>query len=115
MSPQTWFEKELEKAKDTLEFKLNTLELEITEGIIKEMEKKSITRTELAERLGVSKAYISKFLNYGSNVTIKKLIEIAHALDCDVDIPLKPKKIEVRKDLGTLATIRGKRTDFMSG
>lgn len=39
------------------------------------LDKENITQTELAERLNVSKGYISQIMNGNANFTMKKLIE----------------------------------------
>jgi transcriptional regulator with XRE-family HTH domain len=83
-----WFKEEWERAKDTFDYKLESLELEVTERILEIMEEKGISRSELAERLGVSKAAISKLLNNGSNMTLKRLLTIAEALDHEVRVDL---------------------------
>jgi transcriptional regulator with XRE-family HTH domain len=44
------------------------------------MEKENINKTQLAERLGVTKGYISQILNGHFNYTLKKLIEISLAI-----------------------------------
>lgn len=84
-----WFKEEWERAKDTFEYKLASLELEVTERILEIMEEKGISRSELAERLGVSKAAISKLLNNGSNMTLKRLLTIAEALGHEVRVDLR--------------------------
>lgn len=45
------------------------------------IENEGITRSELAERLGVTKGYVSQILNGNFNFTLKKLIEISLAMD----------------------------------
>lgn len=88
MQAMGWFKEEWERAKDTFDYKLESLELEVTERILEIMEEKGISRSELAERLGVSKAAISKLLNDGSNMTLKRLLTIAEALDHKVRVDL---------------------------
>jgi transcriptional regulator with XRE-family HTH domain len=44
------------------------------------MNVEGINQTELAERLGVSKGYVSQILNGTSNFSMKKLIEISLAI-----------------------------------
>ncbi|MGA2400890.1 MAG: helix-turn-helix transcriptional regulator [Syntrophobacteraceae bacterium] len=69
------FGKLLEKAEGTFESKLEGLELEITERVLQVMEEQGITRSELAQRLNVSKAAISKLLSDGSKISLKQLAE----------------------------------------
>jgi transcriptional regulator with XRE-family HTH domain len=85
-----WFSEVYDEVKSTFEFKLKTFELEITENIIALMKKRQISRTELAAKLETSKPAVSKFLNDGSNITIKRLLKIADALDCHLKLDLVP-------------------------
>ncbi len=55
------------------------------------MEERGITKKQLAQRLGVSPAYVSKVLG-GSNITLKTLARILAALEADVSIVLKSRK-----------------------
>ena len=51
------------------------------------MEAQGITQKELAERLGVTPATVSKTLSKTSNMTFKTAAKIAHALGCVIDAP----------------------------
>ncbi|MDA3885040.1 MAG: nucleotidyltransferase domain-containing protein [Candidatus Delongbacteria bacterium] len=63
--------------------------------ILTEMEEKSITRAEIAKRLGKSKASVSKMLNNTPNITVKKMVELA---DCvGIDLKLITNKLEKKK------------------
>jgi transcriptional regulator with XRE-family HTH domain len=90
MKAYGWFKDEWERARDTFEYKLEGLELEVTEKILEIMEQKDISRSQLAERLGVSKAAISKLFNNGSNMTLKRLLTIAEALEQELRVSLVP-------------------------
>jgi DNA-binding Xre family transcriptional regulator len=89
MKAYGFFAEIYEQAKETVEFKLEGLELEITEKILAVMEKKSISKTALAKKLGISKAALSGFFQSGSNVTLKRLLKIADALDCELRFDLQ--------------------------
>ena len=89
MKAYGWFEKVYEEAKDSFEFKLEGLKIEVVERILEAMERKDVNRKELADLLGVSKPFVSKLLNNGSNVTIKTLLQITEALDCDLNVSIK--------------------------
>jgi len=91
MTAYGWFKEGLEKVKDTFEYKLAGLELGITEKIIEIMDKKNISRAELAKHLKVSKPAVSKLLNNGSNITVKRLLAISEALDCNLQIDFAEK------------------------
>ena len=98
MKAYGWFKEELERARDTFEYKLEGLELEVTERILQVMQEQGITRTELARRLGVSKAAVSKLLNDGSNMTLKRLLAVAEALNYELRISLAPSGHKVEEE-----------------
>lgn len=67
------------------------LVLAITEQIAELMEKQGLRRTDLADRLGTSKAYVTQLLDGPSNLTLRTLVKIAGALDVSVDVRLTPR------------------------
>lgn len=64
-TPEYWFEQAQ-----------NELYRQVTEF----MEKKGINQTQLAEKLGVSKGYISQVMKGEFNYTLRKLIELSMAV-----------------------------------
>lgn len=74
------------------EYQTEFLILEINEQICEWMEKQNISRAELANRLGKSRAYITRMLNGSHNLTIGTMMKVAMALGAKpkvqfVDIP----------------------------
>lgn len=53
---------------------------EVTEAIWAAMEDAGCSKTELAQRLGASKGYVSQVLNGSRNMTLRTLADICHAL-----------------------------------
>lgn len=53
------------------------------------MEKAGINQTQLAERLGVTKGYVSQVLNGHFNHSLEKLIELSLAIGVVPDITFK--------------------------
>jgi len=47
-----------------------------------------VNRTELARRLGVSKARVTNLLGGSTNLTLRTLAAIAVALECDIDLQI---------------------------
>jgi transcriptional regulator with XRE-family HTH domain len=45
------------------------------------IQKEGINQTQLAEKIGVSKSYISQIMNGNFNYTLKKMIELSLALE----------------------------------
>jgi len=85
-----WFTELYDQVKDKFEFKLRSLELEITESLLAVMKNRNMSRADLAGRLGTSKAAVSKLLNDGSNITLKRLLKISEALDCHLKVEIVP-------------------------
>ena len=96
MNKINWAE-EFENVKDTFEYKLEKLTLDITEDIVKLMEKENVSRKGLADKLGVSKPSISNFLNQGSNMTIKRILAITEELNSEIEIIIKHKSASQKK------------------
>lgn len=90
------YKKLAEKYKDDPEYLLEGLMIDVTEQIVRVMEKNGMTRTQLARKLGCSNAYITKLLKGSGNLTLKKLLEITIAMDCTISLAFVPKK-EIEK------------------
>lgn len=98
MEAHGWFKEKLEEVQDSFEYKLETLELDVTERILKIMEDKSVTRAELARRMGVTKPTVTRLFRDGSNMTLKRMLSIAIALDCEVsDFMGEQRRVEKNK------------------
>lgn len=86
-----WFDELYDEVKDSFEFKLKTLEIDVTEKILQAMKKRGINKKGLADKMGTSKATVSKLLNNGSNITLKRLLRISEAIECAIRLDLIPK------------------------
>ncbi len=89
MDEERQFQQWLEEHEDDPEFIVYGLLYEITESICEAMEQQSVTRAELAKRLGVKRQYITNFLNTPRNTTIETVVRFAKALDLDVTVNLQ--------------------------
>lgn len=54
--------------------------LEFTESLTSAMEAQGVSRAELARRLGVSAAYVTKMLRGNANFTLRSMVRAARAL-----------------------------------
>jgi transcriptional regulator with XRE-family HTH domain len=63
--------------------------LELNEQIHDAMKAKGVSRSELADRLGTSRAFITKLLSGHENVTLKTLVRVANALDCSLEVSVR--------------------------
>ena len=70
-----------EELLQTEEYWFETLQNEIYRMVAEYMEKEKINQTQFAEKLGVSKGYISQIMNGNFNYTLKKLIELSLAVN----------------------------------
>jgi transcriptional regulator with XRE-family HTH domain len=91
MKTERWVQEELKTAKQSFEFRLETLMIELGESIALLMKKHCLTRTELAHRLGVSKAYVTKILNGKPNLTLETLLRLSDALEGQLKLDIVPK------------------------
>lgn len=64
--------------------------LAITESIYAEMERKSVTKADLAKALGTSKSNVTQLLTGARNMTLRTLVDIANALGVIVSVVLTP-------------------------
>jgi transcriptional regulator with XRE-family HTH domain len=91
MTKKNWFAQQFEQFDDDPEFNAGLLRLKLFEDILRIMEEQGVTRSELASRLSVSKAYITKLFNDSTNVTLHTLVRVSLALGRDVEIALVPR------------------------
>lgn len=62
--------------------------LEFTEDVVREMERQGVTRTELAQRLGTTPAYVTKILRGKVNFTLATMVRLARALEAELRVQL---------------------------
>jgi transcriptional regulator with XRE-family HTH domain len=66
---------------------------EISDQIDRLMSLQKVSRSELASRLGKSRAYVTKILQGNVNFTIDSMVQIARALNCRYTPVLLPKTL----------------------
>lgn len=94
MDDREWFSRlESEYANDP-QYILHGLLLDITDDICRAIHEQGISRSELAERLGVTRQYVTKFLNTPQNTRLETIVQFATALGLTVDVSLRPKAEE---------------------
>ncbi|MDW7709792.1 MAG: helix-turn-helix domain-containing protein [Deferrisomatales bacterium] len=64
--------------------------LDFTEEIYERMEALGLTKSELAERLGTSPAYVTKILGGEANFTLRTMARLAHALGAGLSVQMSP-------------------------
>ncbi len=85
-----------EEAKKGETYWAATVVLEFTEELNRLMIKNGISRSELARRLDVSPAYVTKALRGDVNFTVETMARLARAVDGKVHVHVAPEAHEVR-------------------
>ncbi len=86
MAEKGWLDEEIAAWGTDLEFVFEGVLLDVNERVCQLMERKSVSRAELARRLGKSRAYVTRLLNGLPNVTLKTLTQIAIALGEGIEV-----------------------------
>lgn len=83
---QKWFE----EARQHDEYHIEGAKLQLATLILDRMEELGVNQSQLAERIGVSRQSISKILNGYSNLTLARMVKIARALNCGLQLQFAP-------------------------
>jgi transcriptional regulator with XRE-family HTH domain len=75
------------------EFETELLLIDINEAITHRMNVLGWRKADLAERLGVSRAFITKLLTGSQNTTIATLVRVANALGARINVEVLPRHI----------------------
>lgn len=81
----------LKKAHESQEYWTESSILDFTEELSRLMDVKKVSRSDLAEKIGSSPAYITKVLRGNVNFTLSSMSKLALALDSVVHIHLSDK------------------------
>ncbi|MFQ2456954.1 helix-turn-helix domain-containing protein [Aeromonas sp. 25-248] len=81
-----WLQESDENKKITAQERLI---VEVTECLYAKMLDNDIRKSEIADKLGKSQAYVSQLLSGSRNMTLRTLSDIAQALDCVPSVTLK--------------------------
>ena len=87
---EQWFGDQLTQANNNPEAVAYGIMLRIAGEISLALRNKQWKQKDLAAKLGVTEAWISRLLNAPTNMSILKIVEVAMALGLEIDIALKP-------------------------
>jgi transcriptional regulator with XRE-family HTH domain len=82
---------QLDAARKTFSYRLEKVLFEVAERVCLLMDEHNMARTELAKKMAVTPAYITKLLTGNPNLTIKSLLKLADAFEHDLSIHFVPK------------------------
>ena len=69
--------------------------LEVTEALSEAIEKRGLTRSEVAKRLGKTKGFVSQLLAGGRNLTLRTVADIADAIGISLRVAVQ--RVEISK------------------
>ncbi len=78
--------------KNDLEYRAIALYDAITADFLRHMREHDISQSELARRMGVSEAFISRIFSEHQNFTLKTLAKIEAVLDMEITLPARRKR-----------------------
>lgn len=87
-----WFNNIMKEVENDFDYRLERMILELTESICQRMGELPITRSQLASKLNVSPAAVTKILDGNSNFTLKTLLSLSDALDSNLKVEFDAKK-----------------------
>ena len=91
MEAEQWFRDLLGADENDPDALTEDLVLDVTEQLYRRMQERGMRPSELAKRLGVSRAFVSQLLNGKSNMTLRTLVGVAFALSLRIRIEFQPK------------------------
>jgi transcriptional regulator with XRE-family HTH domain len=65
--------------------------LDFTEEVLRRLGELDLTKSQLAERLNVDPAYVSKLIGGSNNFTVRTMVKISRALEAELRFHLQPK------------------------
>lgn len=89
MANEAWIKRQTETPEARRRYEEERLILWTTEAIWKAMDEQGLTRAEMAERLGTSRANITQLLSGSRNMTLRSLASLAFACDLRAEIRLE--------------------------
>jgi len=97
MNSQTWLEEIGQEYRHDVDFISEVLVLDLNEQIVDRMTARGLRRSDLAQRMGVSKAYITKVLRGNTNLTLRTLVALCLATDAipTVQLRVHPENLEL--------------------
>lgn len=85
-----WFQRVLDDPKRRQVFEEERLILSVAEGIWEAMDQSCVTRAEIADRLGTTRANITQLLSGSRNMTLKSLAALSYACGVRVSLSFQP-------------------------
>lgn len=85
-----WLDDRLQALQQDPEFVAGALALDITENALRIMQAQGINRLQMAKRMGVSRAYVTRLFNAPPNLTLETIARLALALGMSPQVSFAP-------------------------
>jgi len=96
MKTAEWYRDRVRGLDDDPDFLLEAVKLTFAEELCRLLDEKGMSRGQLAEKLGTSRAYVTRILRTDYNLTAETMVKVARALDARVELALVPKDAPAR-------------------
>ncbi len=97
MSANNWLTDFFDEFEDDAGYLTELQILNFTGLVVEKMKESKISRVELAKRLDVSKAFVTKLLNGNPNMTLKTMVSILTAIGYRLNLDVYPRGFEVAR------------------
>ena len=109
------YRKRARKIENDPRFVAEQMKLTFADDLVLLLQARGLKRTELAEKLGTNRGYVTRVLNTEYNLSIETMAKIALALDARISLRMLPRKDEKRRKSPPVPTRRRKRQhDFVA-
>ncbi|MDO8690313.1 MAG: helix-turn-helix transcriptional regulator [Dehalococcoidia bacterium] len=83
-----WLDEYIKKYERDPDYVAEGLAIQIIEDVIRSMQRKGISRSDLASIMGVARAYITRMFNAPPNLTLRSIAQLALALGLNPEVRL---------------------------
>jgi transcriptional regulator with XRE-family HTH domain len=90
-SKELSFQEMQEEVRSSFEYHLEGFRYDLTEQIAVALKHSGLTKTQFAEKLGVSKGRITQLLDGSNNFTLETLVRISEVLKTEMRLTLRPR------------------------
>lgn len=97
MKPAEQFKQMVEAHQNDPEYVVEGVLIDINEQLVRLMARLNLNKSQLATRLGVSNAYVTKLLRGNENLTLKQLVRIVVAMDSRIDVAVVPANATIHR------------------
>lgn len=85
----SWFDEEVKELENDPEYIAHGIRVKLAAQVVRKLKEEGLRQKDLAERLGKSKEWISRFMDESTNFSVQNLVEVAVALGMELDISFK--------------------------